>query len=379
MTNSITHRSRRTERYEVVVIGAGQAGLAAGYWLAKQDLDFIILDAHPRIGDAWRNRWTSLKLFTPARYSGLPGLPFPGEPYHFPTREEVASYLEWYAEAFELAVRLGVRGRSVRRVGAVFEIDAGERSFQAENVIVATGPFETPHVPAIAVEIAPHILQLHSSDYREPSQLPDGDTLVVGAANSGAQIALELAGSRRVTLAGRSVGSLPRRVLGLDIFDVLTRTVMKPGADSAIGRRIRKNAFGSSDALIGMTEGDLRRGAVTRVGRIGAARDGKPALEDGTPLNPASIIWCTGFRPDFSWIDAPILDADGNPIHRRGVTTEPGLYFLGLRFQYRLNSSLIGGVGADAAFVVERVAERYGERHLQPLYGSSYGKTTDRR
>jgi putative flavoprotein involved in K+ transport len=360
MTDTLT-RARRVERYDVVVIGGGQAGLAAGYWLLKHDIDFIILDAHPRVGDSWRNRWTSLRLFTPARYSGLPGLPFPADPYHLPGREEVASYLEWYATAFELPVRSGVRVQAVRRTGATHEIETGDRVYQAGNVIVATGPFQTPRVPAFSREMAPHIVQLHSSEYREPSQLPDGDALLVGAANSGAQIALELAQSKRVTLAGRSVGSLPRRLLGRDIFDWLALTQMRLDADSRRGRRLRRNVLGSSDALIGMTESDLLRRGVARGGRVTGARDGLPTLEDGRSLDPASIIWCTGFRPDFSWIHAPVFGGDGQPIHRRGTTSEAGLYFVGLRFQHRLNSSLIGGAGADAKFVVEAIARRYGE------------------
>ena len=356
----MTDGTRRTERYELIIIGAGQAGLAAGYWLAQRDIDFLILDANPRVGDSWRRRWDSLQLFTPARYSGLPGMPFPGDPYHLPSRDEVADYLEWYAQAFELPVRNNVRVSRVQRVDGVYEILADDRTFMADNVIVATGPFHVARIPAFSDEIDPAILQLHSSEYRRPGQLPDGDVLVAGAGNSGAQIALELAKSRRVTLAGRSVGSMRRRFLGRDVFDWLWHTVMKPGADSFLGRRLRQNILSTSDALIGMTEADLERGGVARAGRVTGVSDGIPVLADGSRVNVQSIIWSTGFRPDFSWIDAPVFEETGLPKHVRGVTSLPGLYFLGLRFQYRLNSSLVGGVGSDARYVVAHISGRYG-------------------
>jgi putative flavoprotein involved in K+ transport len=363
----------RTERYEAIVIGAGQAGLAAGYWLAKQDIDFLIIDALPRIGDVWRNRWDSLRLFTPAKYSSLPGVAFPGDPYHLPTRIEVADYLEWYAQVNELPVRLGVRVQELRRLGSGFAIATDGIQLEADNVIVATGPFQRPMVPAFAKQLDPAIVQLHSSQYRNPAQLPDGDTLVVGAANSGAQIALELSGSRNVVLAGRSVGSMPRRILGRDLFDWLYLTAMRPGANTWIGRRIRNSILSSSDSLIGMSEKDLVSATLRRAGRVTGTHDGMPVLEDGSVANVKSIVWCTGFRPDFQWIQAPVFEADGSPRHTRGVTPVPGLYFLGLRFQHRLNSSLIGGVGEDARYVADALVARYGEvrRGSMPILSPS--------
>jgi putative flavoprotein involved in K+ transport len=351
---------KRTERYELIVIGGGQAGLAIGYWLAQHDIDFLIVDANVRVGDAWRKRWDSLKLFTPAKYSSLPGLAFPGDPYHLPARDEVADYLEWYAQVFELPVRNNVRVKRLTRTARGFEIDTDGTLFESDNVIVATGPFHVPNIPAVSQAIDGSVLQLHSSQYRNPSQLPAGPALVAGAANSGAQIALELAKSRAVLLAGRSVGTMKRRVLGRDVFDWLSLTVMRPGSDSFIGKRIRKNILSSTDALIGMSERDLTNAGVRRGGRVISALDGRPILQGGQFADVASIIWATGFRPDFSWIDAPVFGDDGFPIHHRGLTAVPGLYFLGLRFQHRLNSSLIGGVVRDAEFVAAAVSARYG-------------------
>lgn len=352
--------THRTERYELVVIGAGQAGLSAGYWLARHDIDFVILDAGARVGDAWRQRWDSLQLFTPARYSSLPGLSFPSAPYDLPNKNQVADYLEWYAHVFELPVRNNVPVSSVRRGDGGFVIGTGATSFEAENVIIATGGFQTPRIPEVSREIDPSVRQLHSSEYKNPSQLPDGPVLVVGAGNSGAQIALELSRTRPVTLAGRSVGGIPRRVLGRDVFDWLWLTVMRPGSDTRLGRRMRNRILSASDALIGMTERDLARAGVERVGRVETVRDGMPILADGRSVDASSIIWCTGYRPDFSWIDLPVFDSNSYPQHMRGLTQVPGLYFLGLRFLHRLNSSLIGGVGADAEYVANAVAARYG-------------------
>jgi putative flavoprotein involved in K+ transport len=362
MTNTT---SRRVEQYDLVVIGGGQAGLAAGYWLQKQDVDFVIVDAGARVGDVWRNRWDSLQLFTPAKYSGLPGLPFPGAPYHLPRRDAVADFMEWYADVHGLPMRMNTRIERVTRDGRAFHIATSGSTLVADNVIVATGPFQTPRVPAFATHLDPAIVQLHSSQYKRPGQLPEGDVLVVGAGNSGAQIALELAQSRNTVLAGRSVGSMRRRVLGRDVFDWLYLTVMRPSGDSFLGRRIKKDVLGGTDALIGITERDIVNGGVRRAGRVTGVLNGKPQLESGEVLDVAAIVWSTGFTPDFSWVDAPVFDERGYPVHRRGVTAVPGLYFLGQRFLNKLNSSLIGGVGADAEYVAEQVAARYGDTRTQ--------------
>ena len=350
---------KRTERYEVVIVGGGQAALALGYWLAQRDIDFLIVDANARVGDSWRKRWDSLRLFTPAKYSALPGMAFPGEPYHLPTRDEVADYLEEYAQSFDLPVRNNVKVKRVARMDASFAIETSGTLLEAGRVVVATGPFHVPRIPEVAGLIEPSVVQVHSSEYRNPEQLPDGPALVVGAANSGAQIALELAKSRDVTLAGRSVGSMRRRVLGRDVFDWLYLTVMRPGADSFMGKRIRQDVLRGTDALIGMTEDDLLRGGVRRAGRVISALDGRPILAGGVFADVRSVVWATGFRPDFSWVDAPVFGPDGFPMHRRGVTGVPGLYFLGLRFQHRLNSSLIGGVGVDARFISDTIASSH--------------------
>jgi putative flavoprotein involved in K+ transport len=347
----------RTERYETVVIGAGQAGLATGHELAKRDGDFLIIDRDARVGDGWRRRWDSLRLFTPAAYSGLPGMPFPAPPAHLPDKDEVADYLERYAERFDLPVRLSTPVTGLRRSDDRFTIDAGGMRLEADNVVVATGPFQQPRIPELARQLDAGIRQLHSSAYHNPFHLPEGPVLVVGAGNSGAQIAMEVARFHNVWLAGRDTGHMPRRFLGRDIFDWLWPVLTRFTIDTRIGRRLRERAK-TGDSLIGIPERDLVGSGVRRVGRVTGVRDGRP-IAGADVLDPASIIWSTGYDTDFSWIDLPITDEAGRVKHRRGVVDGvPGLYFVGLRFQYRMTSALIGGVGADAAFIAEQVARR---------------------
>jgi putative flavoprotein involved in K+ transport len=350
----------RVEQFETIVIGGGQAGLSAGYHLAKHDVDFVILSDEARAGDNWRRRWDSLRLFTPAQYSGLPGMPFPAPPGHLADKEEMADYLERYTERFDLPIRLGTRASRLWREDDRFAVSMTDRRIrlEADNVIVATGAFQKPRIPAVALSLRSHIRQLHSSEYRNPFELPPGPVLVVGAGNSGAQIALELARYRKVWLAGRNTGHLPRRLLGRDIFDWLWPVMRHATADTRVGRRIRASILSGGDALVGIPERELQAAGIVRVGRLEMERDGLPVC-GGTVLEPSIVIWCTGYAPDYSWIDLPIFGADGYPKHTRGVVSDaPGLYLLGLRFQHRLSSSLIGGVGEDAAFVAEHVASR---------------------
>lgn len=341
--------SRRVERWETLVIGGGQAGLAVGYHLAARDVDFVILSDESRIGDNWRKRWDSLRLFTPARYSGLPGMPFPAPPAHLADKDEVADYLEQYAARFDLPVRLKSRVRSISSDGEHFivSIEGSETRLEASNVVIATGAFQQPGIPPIASRLSPSIVQLHSSEYRNPLALSDGPVLVVGAGNSGAQIALELARHRKVWLAGRNTGHLPRRVLGRDIFDWIWPVIARA-----------KDGGAGGDALIGIPERSIKAAGIARVGRLEGERGRLPVCGDAV-LEPRVIVWCTGFAPDYSWIDLPVFNETGYPRHEQGVVSEaPGLFFVGLRFQHRVTSSLIGGVGADAAFIAEQVAQR---------------------
>ena len=344
--------------FDTVVIGAGQAGLAAAYHLRRAGVRFVVFDAYPAIGHSWQRRWDSLRLFTSAKYDGLPGMAFPGDRYSLPTKEEVTAYFREYVQRFELPIRLNTAVQSLRREGRHFIITTAQgTTISATSVIVATGANQRPHRPDFAEELSPRITQLHSDEYRNPSQLPDGPVLVVGAGNSGAQIALELAASgRRVHLSGRVTGSLPRRLLGRDIYDWLWPTMMQPSLDTRLGRRLMQGRLFKGDPLVGIDESDLA--GLERVARTTGTDAGHPLLQNGRVIKAVeSVVWCTGYRPAFEWIELPVLGSNGYPLHRRGLAQGvPGLAFLGLRYQYRMSSALLGGVGRDAQYVGERIA-----------------------
>jgi putative flavoprotein involved in K+ transport len=351
-----------SEHFDTLIIGGGQAGLTAGYYLAKQERSLVILDANERIGDAWRKRWDSLRLFTPACFSRLPGLPIPAPAWSFPTKDELADYLESYAQRFELPVRTGIRVDGLSKVDGRFVVSAGELRFEADNVIVATGAHRIPTVPAFAPELDPRIAQLHSSEYRNPSQLQEGDVLLVGGGNSGAEIAAELSRTHPCLLAGRKVdeipvrhGTLPAR-LGFRVFRFFGHRVLR--VDTRVGRKLGPKLLAKGDPLIRTRAKDLEAAGVERVPRVVAVRDGLPVLEDGRVLEVANVIWCTGFRTDFRWIDLPVFD-DGTPLHYRGVVeSEPGLYFLGLVFLYSFSSDVLPGRGRDAKYIAKHIEAR---------------------
>ena len=342
-----------SQRYEVIVVGGGQAGLTMGYFLSRDGREYTILEAADEPGAAWRKRWNSLKLFTPARYSSLPGLPFPGDPDHYPMRDEVASYLSDYAREFELPIRYDSRVRSLRQANGLYQAEVDGDVYEAEQVVIATGPFQAPFAPALAEGLAPSVLQLHSSAYRSPATIPHGRVLVVGGGNSGFQIAEELAASREVHLAiGSRQTPLPQRILGRDLFWFLEATgLIHKTVESRIGQRLkdRDTLIGSSPRNIGR-----RHGVKLRPRAVGA--DGsRVRFADGGEVDVASVIWATGYRPDYSWIEVDIFDDDGRLLHQRGVTSAPGLYFLGLTWQHTRGSALIGWVKDDAAFLVDQI------------------------
>lgn len=353
----------REERVETVIVGGGQAGLMVGHGLAERGLPFVILDASERVGDAWRNRWDSLRLFTPARVDGLPGMRFLAPPWSFPTKDEMADYLQAYAERFELPVRNGVSVDRLTREGGRYVLTSGTQRFVADNVVVATGAFRTPKVPPFAFELDPGIVQLHSGDYRRPEQLADGDVLVVGLGNSGAEIARDVASAHPVWLSGNAHGEVPFRHgslashLGFRIVRFLLHHVLSKR--TPIGRKVGPKAAATGGPLIRVKTKDLEALGIRRVSRVVGVRDGLPLLDDDRTLDVPNVIWCTGFRHVFSWIDLPVFDGHGTPIHDRGVvSSEPGLYFMGLAFQFALSSEALPGMPRDAKHLVKRIAER---------------------
>jgi putative flavoprotein involved in K+ transport len=346
----------QTPSYEVVVVGAGQAGLAMGYFLTRQRRRFVILERAAEIAPAWRERWDSLTLFTPRRYSALPGLPFPGDPEGYPTRDEVIDYLERHAETFQLPIELNseVKKLDLGDDGR-FRLELDDRTITADQVVVATGPFQTPYAPKLADRLAPDVFQTHATGYRRPGEVPPGTVLVVGGGNTGFQIAKELSATHTVVL---SIGSrqtpLPQRLLGRDLFWWLTKAhVLSATVESRLGSRLQHR-----ETLIGSSPRELKQRYGVELKPRAIDADGRTVrFEDGSELEVDAVIWATGYRPDYSWIKLPIFDGDGRLSHRRGVADVPGLYVLGLTWQHTRGSALIGWVRDDAEFIAERIAE----------------------
>jgi putative flavoprotein involved in K+ transport len=364
---TIVQQAHDPERVDVVVIGGGQAGLAVGFHLARQGRQFVILDARDCVGDIWRSRWDSLRLFTPARYDGLPGMRFPLAPRDFPTRDQMADFLEAYAERMSLPVRTGVRVDGVWPAGDGqdgYVVTAGEMRFMASQVVIATGAQERPRVPGFASRLSPGIRQFHSSEYRNPEQFQNGDVLIVGAGNSGAEIAIEAAREHHTILAGKHTGQVPFRIEGR------AARVILPGlwfvwnrvltTNTPMGRKMgHAIRSGHAGPLVRVKPSDLKAAGVERVtARVAGVHDGMPLLDDGRVVDTANVVWCTGFRNEFTWIHLPVFGEDGYPIEERGVvSSSPGLYFIGLPFISSFGSMLVGGVGRDAAHIAERIAQ----------------------
>ncbi len=351
------------ERFHTVVIGGGQAGLAVGYYLSKRGIPFVILDAHPRVGDAWRRRWDSLRLFTPARFSGLPGLSFPGKS-EFPTKDEMADYLEAYAERFHLPVRTGVRVDRLSKRGDDFIINAGDRKFAAENVVVAMANYQVPKVPEFARNLDPAIVQIHSHDYRNSTQLREGKVLVVGLGNSGADIAMEIGRSHPTWLSGKESGAIPYSIDGFVGREILFRVIRFIGhhvlsLKTPMGRRARPKMLLHSAPLVRVKLKDLSAAGIQRVPRVVGVRNGRPLLANDRSLDVENVVWCTGFHPGFSWIDLPVFGERNIPVHEGGIVTQcPGMYFVGLHYLYAMSSATVVGVGRDAGRIVKAIEMR---------------------
>jgi putative flavoprotein involved in K+ transport len=352
---------------DVLVIGAGQAGLSVGYFLAKAGLRFRIVDANERVGDSWRHRWDSLHLFTPAEFDGLAGMPFPAlGRFEYPSKDQMADYLEHYARTMQLPVTTDTRIELLQHCDGRFIARAAGRTFAADQVIVAMATFQRPKLPAFAGELSSDIFSVHSADYRNPAQLRRGSVLVVGAGNSGAEIAAETAAAGlRTWLAGEHPGVVPIDRNSFIARHFLNRLILRGvfhrvlTIRTPMGRKHRAKFLHQGAPLVPVKPKDLARLGVERVGRVRAAKGGMPQLDDGTVLAPDNIVWCTGLGPDFRWIDIPVLDSKGFPVQHAGMVPAcPGLYFVGLHYQYALSSTMVHGVGRDARRVAQAVVER---------------------
>jgi putative flavoprotein involved in K+ transport len=348
------------EHIDTAIIGAGQAGLSVGYHLSRLGRPAVILEANDRVGDSWRRRWDSLRLFTPARFSSLPGMPFPADPWSFPTREQMGNYLEAYADRFSLPVRCGARVQSLSRQEPGFVVRTDAQTYAVNNIVVASGPHQERRVPSFAAELDPSIRQMHSIEYRNAAQVQPGGVVVVGAGNSGTDIALELAREHEVWLSGRHPGQLPFAIDGrtarllLPVIFFAFRHVLT--VRTPLGRSARRHALAHSSPLIRNRIANLDAAGVHRVSRTVGVRDGQPTLEDGQVLPVRNVIWCTGFDNQPAWIGLRVFGAEGEPEQFRGVAAnEPGLYFLGREFMYALSSVMIQGAGRDAEYVARHI------------------------
>jgi putative flavoprotein involved in K+ transport len=343
---------------DVVVVGGSQAGLAMAWHLAQQGRRFVVLEAAPEVGHVWRSRWDSLKLFTPAQYDALPGMAFPAPADTYPTKDPVADYLQAYAKAFDLPVRLNARVTSLTRTDEGFEVRTADQTYRAREVVVATGPFQVPFIPPPATKLDTSVTQLHSADYHNPQALPDGPVLVVGGGNSGFQIAEELAATRTVDLSiATTYPMLPQRLAGRDLFWWLTRLgLLRVTVNSGPGRRMSRRDF-----VIGTNRKRLERAGVRFRPRLVDAEGRTVRFADHRLLEDVGVVvWATGYRPDYAWMHIPGVVREGQVVHRRGVTEVPGLYFLGLSWQHTRGSALLGFVNDDAAYLADRIATSLG-------------------
>jgi putative flavoprotein involved in K+ transport len=349
------------KHFETIIIGGGQAGLTVGYGLAKRGRSFLILDANKRIGDAWRHRWDSLKLFTPAYLNGLDGMPLPGKSHRFVSKDEMADYLEAYATHFKLPVNTGIRVDKLSKQENNFIISAGGQIYKSRNVVVAMSNYQNPKEPEFAKEINSSIVQLHSKEYKNQLQLKKGSVLIVGAGNSGADIALDVVKKYKTFISGKEVGHVPFRIETFIARYLLVRLVRFLGhnilnTSTSVGRKLRPKALVSAAPLVRVKPKDLTDAGVERVPKVIGVQNGFPFLEDKRVLEVENIIWCSGYRSGFSWIDLPVLGEREEPFHERGIVAkEPGLYFVGLNFLYAMTSDTVTGMKRDVRHIVKQI------------------------
>ncbi|MGX4295444.1 MULTISPECIES: flavin-containing monooxygenase [Bacillus] len=341
--------------YDTIVIGAGQAGISVGYYLKKSEQKFIILDKSHEVGESWKNRYDSLVLFTSRMYSSLPGMHLEGDKHGLPSKNEIAAYLKKYVERFEIPIQLRTEVISVQKLNNYFLIKTNREEYQTKNLVMAAGPFHTPNIPSISKDVAGHIHQLHSSQYKHSKQLAPGNVLVVGGGNSGAQIAVELSKERVTYLAcSNKPVYFPLWIGKRSIFWWFDKLgVLHASHTSILGKFIQKKG----DPIFGYElKHAIRQKKIILKQRVIAGKQNEIIFKDSSSLEVNNVIWATGFKNPLWWMKIEgVLDKEGRIIHHRGVSAAEGLYFIGLPWQHRRGSALLQGVGNDAEYIVKQM------------------------
>ncbi len=336
---------------DFIVIGAGQAGMAISYYLTQNKKDFLVLDANKEIGAPWLKRWDSLQLFTATEYNNLPGLDFPHPTGYYANKYDVANYLKSYAEKFKIPIDFNQKIKGLKKVDDYFILDSEDKTYKAKNVIVATGPFHTPFTPSFHTKISPEVTQIHSENYKSTNQLQKGDTLVVGAGDSGVQILDEIAATgNKVYFSGNTnISSIPQEFLGKTLWWWFSKIgFLSVNKYSWIGKKLSTG----TQPIIGTDVKTLfKRPNVECVGRSLDASNDKIVFEKKEINTIKNIIWATGFKPNFNWIENVALDKDNYPKNFRGISDIEGLYYLGLPWLYTRGSATLGGVKKDAEYL----------------------------
>ncbi|CAM1350422.1 flavin-containing monooxygenase [Tenacibaculum ascidiaceicola] len=345
---------------DFVIMGGAQAGLSMAYHLKKMEKSFIVVDGEEEIGASWLNRWDSLKLFTPTEYNHLPGLKFNAPKGHYPSKYEVSDYFKSYVKKFDIPVQLNTLVTSVKKSAKGFHVIYNEGEILAKNIIVATGPFHIPYTPPCHTKLSDEVLQMHSNYYKNSKQLQEGDVLVVGGGDSGYQILDEISKdkkSKTVYFSGDTkVKTLPQQFLGKTLWWWFTLIgFLKFNKYSWIGKKIST----SLQPVIGTDVKEiLSRENVVTVGRTKDALDNEVVFENKKVTSIKNIIWATGYRPNFKWIEGLELDSDNYPKNYRGVSNIEGLYFIGLPWMYTRGSATLGGVSKDASYLADIISKK---------------------
>ena len=305
----------------VLIIGAGQSGLTIASYLKEAGIPFLLVDQSKRIGDSWRNRYDSLSLLTPLVEDSLPGMSLNGDPMSFPTKDEMADYLEQYARHFSFPINLNTRVIKLSKENDLFTIKTNKGQYMAKEVIVATGPFQRPFIPNIPDAVPRRIFQIHSQQYKNTRQIPKGRVLVVGAGNSGAQIAMELANTHDVTL------STKRKLIFSSKYDFLYRVIAKVFKVEAVRKIV--DAFTVRKVFVADLEELIKSKKIVLKQELKKIEDGKFFFKDKSSAEFDVVVWATGFQFDYSWITLKnAFNKQGDVLHKNGASFIPGLYFV---------------------------------------------------